>query len=66
MVRRLGSRLMGVKGGRLAKGRFGGGSSSSRVTPGYLMELLRGMSEEEQATSQGELWFVWRGRCVFS
>ena len=29
---------------------FGGGSSSSRVNPDYLMELLRGMSEEDQAT----------------
>ena len=31
-------------------GRFGGGSSPPRVTPDYLMELLRGMSEENQAT----------------
>ena len=49
MERRLGSRLMGVRR-RVGKGRFGGGSSSSRVNPDYLMELLRGMSEEDQAT----------------
>ena len=40
----------GGKRRRVGKGRFGGGSSSSRVNPDYLMELLRGMSEEDQAT----------------
>ena len=35
---------------RVFKGSFGGGSSSSRVNPDYLVELLRGMSEEDQAT----------------
>ena len=48
MVRRLGYRLMGGK--RRGVGRFGGGSSPPRATPGYVMELLRGMSEEDQAT----------------
>ena len=38
----------GGKRGRV--GRFGGGSSPSRVNPDYLMELMRGMSEEDQAT----------------
>ena len=32
----------GGKRRRVGKGRFGGGSSSSRVNPDYLMELLRG------------------------
>ena len=40
----------GGKRRRVGKGRFGGGSSSSRVNPDYLKELLRGMSEEDQAT----------------
>ena len=40
----------GSKRRRVGKGRFGGGSSSSRVNPDYLVELLRGMSEEDQAT----------------
>ena len=35
---------------RVGNVRFGGGSSSSRVNPYYLIELLRGMSEEDQAT----------------
>ena len=48
MVRRLGSRLM--RGKRRRVGRFGGGSSPPRATPDYVMELLRGMSEENQAT----------------
>ena len=30
-------------------GRFGGGSSPPRATPDYVMELLRGVSEENQA-----------------
>ena len=38
------------RGKRWRVGRFGGGSSPSRVTPDYLMELMRGMSEENQAT----------------
>ena len=38
----------GGKRRRVGKGRFGRGSSSSRVNPDYLMELLRGMSEEDQ------------------
>ena len=50
MERRLGSRLIGSKRRRVGKGRFGGGSSSSRVNPDYHMELLCGMSEEDQAT----------------
>ena len=40
----------GGKRRKVGKGRFGDGSSSSRVIPDYLMELLRGMSEEDQAT----------------
>ena len=40
----------GGKRRRVGKGRFGGGSSPSRVNPDYLMELMRGMSEEDQAT----------------
>ena len=48
VVRRLGSSLMGGKQHRV--GRFGGGSSPPRATPDYVMELLRGMSEENQAT----------------
>ena len=48
VVRRLGFRLMGGKRRRV--GRFGGGLSPPRVTPDYLMELMRGMSEEDQAT----------------
>ena len=40
----------GGKRRRVGKGRLGGGASSSRVNPDYLMELLRGMSEEDQAT----------------
>ena len=39
----------GSKRRRVGKGRFGGGSSSSRVNPDHLVELLRGMSEEDQA-----------------
>ena len=34
----------GGKRRRVGKGRFGGGSSSSRVNPDCLMELMRGMS----------------------
>ena len=37
-------------GKRRRVGRFGGGSRPSVPTPGYVMELLRGMSEENQAT----------------
>ena len=37
-------------GKRRRVGRFGGGSSPPRVTPDFLMELMRGMSEENQAT----------------
>ena len=37
-------------GKRRRVGRFGGGSSPPRATPDYVMELLRGMSEENQAT----------------
>ena len=37
-------------GKRQRVGRFGGGSSPPRVTPDYLMELMRGMSEEDKAT----------------
>ena len=40
----------GGKRRRVGKGRFGGGSSSLRVNPDYLMELLRGMSEEDKIT----------------
>ena len=43
-------RIFGGKKRKVGKGRFGGGSSSSRVSPDYLMELPRGMSEEDQAT----------------
>ena len=33
------------------KGRFGGGSSSAKeISPARLLELLHGMSEEDQAT----------------
>ena len=31
-------------------GRFGGGSSPPRASPGYVLEFIRGMSEEDQAT----------------
>ena len=35
----------------MGKGRFGGGSSSARrMNPDRLLELLDGMSEEDQAT----------------
>ena len=37
-------------GKRRRVGRFGGGSSPPRATPGYVLELIRGMSEEDQAT----------------
>ena len=37
-------------GKRRRVGRFGGGSSPPRVTPDFIMELMRGMSEENQAT----------------
>ena len=38
-------------GGKRRKvGRFGSGSSPPRATPGYVLELLRGVSEEDQAT----------------
>ena len=41
----------GGKRRRVGKGRFGGGSSSSRrISPARLLELLHGMSEEDQAT----------------
>ena len=36
-------------------GRFGGGSRPSIATPDSVMELLRGMSEENQATFMREL-----------
>ena len=41
---------MGEARRKVGKCRFGGGSSSSRVKPDYPVELLRGMSEEDQAT----------------
>ena len=37
-------------GKRRRVGRFGGGSRPSIATPDSVMELLRGMSEEDQAT----------------
>ena len=37
-------------GERRRVGRFGGGSRPSVATPDYIMEVLRGMSEENQAT----------------
>ena len=37
-------------GKRRRVNRFGGGSSPPRATPGYVLELIRGMSEEDQAT----------------
>ena len=53
MVTRLGSRRRVARGGRLGKGRFGGGSSSARgSSPARLLELVQGMSEEDQATSK--------------
>ena len=48
MVRMVESRLMGGKRRRV--GRFGGGSRPSIPTPDSVLELLRGMSEEDQAT----------------
>ena len=51
MVRRLGSQAEGGKRRKVGKGRFGGGSSSARVMcPARLLELVQGMSEEDQAT----------------
>ena len=41
----------GGKRRKVGKGRFGGGSSSARgISPARLLELLHGMSEEDQAT----------------
>ena len=42
--------VLGGKRRRVGKSRFGGGSSSSRVNPDYLVELPRGMSDKDQAT----------------
>ena len=46
-------------GKRRRVGRFGGGSSPPRVTPDYLMELMRGMSERYQATFKRNM-VAWR------
>ena len=46
----IGVQADGGKKRKVGKGRFGGGSSSSRVSPDFLTERLRGMSEEDQAT----------------
>ena len=53
--RKLGSRLRVAKRGRWAReGRFGGGSGSARGTsPAQLLQLLRGMSEEDQNRNMG-------------
>ena len=41
----------GGKKWKMGKGRFGGGSSSARgISTARLLELLHGMSEEDQAT----------------
>ena len=45
----------GRRGKRRRVGRFGGGSSPPRATSDYVMELLRGMSEENQATFKRNL-----------
>ena len=45
----------GGKRRKVGKGRFGGGSSSARrMNPDRLLELLHGMSEEDQATFRGD------------
>ena len=47
----VGVQAEGGKKRKMGKGRFGGGSSSaSGISPARLLELLHGMSEEDQAT----------------
>ena len=47
----VGVQAEGGKKRKMGKGRFGGGSSSARaMCPAQLLELLHGMSEEDQAT----------------
>ena len=56
MVRRLEFRRMVGKRRKVGKGRFGGGSSSARkMNPNRLLELLHGMSEEDQATFKRDM-----------
>ena len=51
MVRRLGVQAEGGKKRKVGKGRFCGGSGSARgISPAQFLELLRGMSEEDQNT----------------